>query len=67
MSAGVKELEDALKAFADAEVYFENAYLTYRLARRHLDEAESRIQRAREVLSDTVNDYDEIEEDSLDD
>lgn len=63
MSAGVKELEDALKAFEDAEAYFENAYLTYRLARRHLDEAESRIHSARQAIKD----YDEIDEDSLND
>ena len=52
MSAGVKELEDALKAFADAETYFENAYLTYRLARRHLDEAEALIASARRKVEE---------------
>ena len=59
----IKELEDSLKAFTDAEAYFENAYLCYRLARRHLDEAESRIQRAREAIKD----LEEIDKDSLND
>ena len=62
-----KELEDSLKAFTDAEAYFENAYLCYRLARRHLDEAESRIQRAREAVSNLAKDFDEIDRDSLND
>ena len=64
MSAGVKELEEAIKAFADAETYFENAYLTYRLARRHLDEAEALIHAARRKVdeesrqtTEQLNDY----------
>jgi exonuclease VII small subunit len=52
MSAGVKELEDALKGFEDAEAYFETAYLTYRLARRHLDEAEALIASARRKVEE---------------
>ena len=44
------KLEDALKAFADAETYFENAYLTYRLARKHLAEAEAAIDVARKKI-----------------
>tara|TARA_R110002012_G_scaffold294638_2_gene490868 strand:+ start:230 stop:421 length:192 start_codon:yes stop_codon:yes gene_type:complete len=52
MSAGVKELEDALKGFEEAEAYFETAYLTYRLARRHLDEAEALIHAARKKVEE---------------
>ena len=46
----IKELEEALKAFKGAEAYFENAYLTYRLARKHLAEAEAAIDVARKKL-----------------
>ena len=59
----IKELEDALKHFEDAEAYFESVYLAYRLARRYLDEAEALIHQARQAIKD----YDEIDEDSLDD
>jgi len=50
MSDPVIELEDALKAFTEAETYFESAYLTYRLARKHLAEAEAAIDVARKKL-----------------
>jgi len=52
MSAGVKELEEAIKGFEKAEAYFESAYLTYRLARRHLDEAEALIASARRKVDE---------------
>ena len=54
MSAGVKELEEAIKAFADAETYFENAYLSYRLARKYLDEKEAAIAAARLKIDPTT-------------
>ena len=47
MTNFTQELEDALRAFNVAEVYFEQAYLAYRLAKKHLDEAEARIVEAR--------------------
>ena len=52
MSDAVKELEDAIKGFEAAEKYFENAYLSYRLARRHLDEAEALIASTRRKVDE---------------
>jgi exonuclease VII small subunit len=50
MTSPTQELEDALRAFNVAEAYFEQAYLTYRLARKHLAEAEAAIDVARKKL-----------------
>jgi len=54
MTSPMQELEDALRAFNVAEVYFEQAYLTYRLARKHLDEAEAAIDAARRKMVPVV-------------
>ena len=48
----VKELEEAIKGFEEAEAYFENAYLTYRLARKYLDEKENAIAAARRKVDE---------------
>ena len=50
MSKDSKQLEEALERFAEAEGYFETAYLTYRLARQHLDQAEAAIDVARKAM-----------------
>jgi len=50
----VKELEEAIKGFEEAEAYFENAYLTYRLARKYLDEKENAIAAARLKIDPTT-------------
>ena len=54
MADPTRELEDSLRAFNAAEVYFENAYLTYRLASKHLDEAEANVVAAREKVDPLV-------------
>ena len=54
MADPTRQLEDALRAFNSAEVYFENAYLTYRLASRYLDEAEADVVAARENVDPLV-------------
>ena len=54
MSDSVKELEDAIKGFEAAEKYFENAYLSYRLARKYLDEKEAAIAAARLKIDPTT-------------
>ena len=48
----VKELEEAIKGFEEAEAYFEYAYLTYRLARKYLDEKENAIAAARRKVDE---------------
>jgi hypothetical protein len=54
MTDPTRQLEDALRAFNSAEVYFENAYLTYRLASRYLDEAEADVVAARDNIDPLV-------------
>ena len=63
MTDPTRELEDALRAFNSAEVYFENAYLAYRLASKHLDEAEACIVAARENLDPLVQEPWETDDD----
>lgn len=54
MSNMIKELEDAIAAFEVAEKYFEHTYLSYRLARKHLDEKEAAIAVARLKIDPTT-------------
>lgn len=51
MSTMLKQLEDALASHKAAEVYFETAYTTYRLACKHLDEKEAAVAVARDALA----------------
>ena len=48
----VQQLEDALRNYQAAEIYFEHAYIAYRLARQHMDEQER-------LVNDTRNKIDE--------
>jgi exonuclease VII small subunit len=67
MAETTRQLEEAISGFEAAEKYFEAAYLTYRLASRHLDEAEAAIAVARKAMNPVTEEYDEIDEDSLND
>jgi hypothetical protein len=53
----LQQLEDALRNYNAAEQYFENAYISYRLAKKHLDEQEALVAEIRgkiEIESEQV-------------